>query len=730
MIPNRSNSDSRQPDAIKIGQMDARQINPDDAVSHAKDQTLVANTGHDLQTYLDLAGVIFVEIGHDQLVKRINKKGCEILGYPEQHIIGKNWFDCFLPKYRKEHTLSIFSQLMDDGPQTDEAVQDVVVTHAGEERIIEWHNTVLKDDAGRNIGTLSSGQDITERKKYEDALQWELCVNSSMTRLSNALISTPDDLQHFAALVLETSLALTDSLHGYVSLIDSKTDSNWALSFTNIKEQTDGPQDRHLVFTKGPDDCYDDVWGHSINTRAAFRSNSPLLDLGVTKSPDGFIPLQCMVSVPVLLAGEVVGQITMINAPNGYRQRHVHALEQIGELYALAIQHQKSEEEKTVLFSRLQQAQKMESIGTLAGGIAHDFNNILFPIIGYTEMAIGDAPDDGPLHRYLEETLTAANRAKELVQQILTFSRQSHQDQMPLRVQPIIKEASKLLRSSLPATIDIQPTVDNDCGQVLADPSQIHQIIMNLATNAYHAMRDNGGVLSIRLNEIEIKEGDYHQFPDVNPGQFIELVVADTGHGIERAVIDRIYDPYFTTKKSGEGSGLGLSVVHGIVKNCNGYITVDSEPGRGSTFKVFLPKIAADEPAPKKACMKDLPTGREVVLLVDDEDQIVDLEKQILERLGYQVVTFTSSLDAFADFQKKPDAYDLVITDQTMPKMTGMELANKILKIRSDIPIILSTGFTEFTTEQKAKMEGISEFVMKPVVMADLARAIRRVLDQ
>ena len=728
MIPNRFNSNLSQVDPPQIRQVESSRVSADNSFSDGPNRQRNTQTGNDLQTYLDLAGVIFVEIGHDQQVKRINKRGCEILGYPEHLIIGKNWFDCFIPNDRKEKTLSHFLELISDGNQPNNTIEDVVFTEAGEERIIEWHNTVLKDDDGRILGTLSSGQDITERKKYEDALQWELCVNSSLARLSNALISTPDDLKNFAAMVLKAGLALTDSLHGYVSMIDSKTGHNQALSFTNIKDPSNAQQDHHLVFAKGSDDCYDDVWGHSINTQAAFRSNAPLLDLGKAQSPDGFIPLQCVVSIPVMLAGSVVGQLTMLNAPNGYRQRHVHALEQIGELYALAIQHQKSEEEKTVLFSRLQQAQKMESIGTLAGGIAHDFNNILFPIIGYTEMAIGDAPDDGPLLRYLEETLMAANRAKELVQQILTFSRQSHQDQMPLRVQSIIKEVSKLLRSSLPATIEIQLTGDNDCGQVLADPSQIHQIIMNLATNAYHAMRENGGVLSIKLCELEIKDGDYHQFPEVNPGLFVELTVSDTGHGMDRSVIDRIYDPYFTTKKSGEGSGLGLSVVHGIVKDCNGYIAVDSEPGRGSTFRVYLPKIAADEPVERKACIKDLPMGSETVLLVDDEDQIVNLEKQILERLGYQVVACTSSLDAFAAFQKSPKAFDLVITDQTMPKLTGMELANKILKIRPDTPIILSTGFTEISTEQKAKLEGISEFVRKPVVMADLARAIRKVL--
>ena len=392
--------------------------------------------------------------------------------------------------------------------------------------------------------------------------------------------------------------------------------------------------------------------------------------------------------------------------------------------------HKRAQEEKKKLEVQLQQAQKMQAIGTLAGGIAHDFNNILFPIIGYTEMAIDGVPEDGVTRSNLREVLKAANRAKGLVQQILTFSRQSEQERKPLKIQSIIKETLKLLRASLPSTIEITQNVDKECRPIMADPTQIHQVLMNLCTNAYHAMREKGGVLGVTLMEVDIDSGDLTSDLDPNPGPYLKLVVSDTGHGMERLVMERIFDPYFTTKGPAEGIGMGLAVVHGIVRNHGGYITVYSEPGKGTAFHVYLPRIESGAILSETVSTELAPKGKEHILIVDDEEQIVHMVRLLLESIGYHVTARTSSVEALEAFHTEPERFDLVITDQTMPNMTGTELAQKLMGIRSDIPIILFTGFSEVITEEKAKSIGIREYVMKPVVKTEIARTIRRVLDQ
>jgi len=381
------------------------------------------------------------------------------------------------------------------------------------------------------------------------------------------------------------------------------------------------------------------------------------------------------------------------------------------------------------LESQLRQSQKMEAIGTLASGIAHDFNNILFPIMGYAEMTVDDLPEHSRARKNLTEILKAITRAKDLVQQILTFSRQNEQELKPLKAQLVVKEALKLIRSSIPATIEIDQDIEKDCAPIMADPTKIHQVVMNLCTNAYHAMEEKGGRLNVRLKEVELTTEDVTGI-DIAPGPYLCLTVSDTGQGIDQFIINRIFDPYFTSKEKGKGTGLGLAVVHGIVKNCGGNIRLYSEPGRGSLFNVYLPVIkTVMYTSSEIASDKPLQTGHEHILLVDDEAQIVDMEKVMLERLGYDVTTRTSSTDALEALKASPDKFDLVITDMTMPNMTGDELAGECKAIRKDIPFILCTGFSEKISEERANVLGIMGFLMKPFVMRDLARTIREVLD-
>ena len=386
----------------------------------------------------------------------------------------------------------------------------------------------------------------------------------------------------------------------------------------------------------------------------------------------------------------------------------------------------KAEDEKKQLEAKLQQAQKMEAVGTLAGGIAHDFNNILSVVIGYTELGMEEALDNPGLKKKLGEVLKAGYRARDLVKQILAFSRQTDNKMETIRVKLIISEALKLLRASIPSTIEIRHHLMSD-SMVLGDPTQIHQILMNLCTNAQHAMSESGGILDVRLKDVTLDEAFSSKNPDTMPGRFVCLSVSDTGHGIPEEMIQRLYEPFFTTKGPDEGTGLGLSVVHGIVKSHGGAITVQSKPGAGSTFAVFLPVVEKPLQAQNEIRPK-VPMGNERVLFVDDEKSIMDLGRQVLTQLGYQVSAWTSSLEALECFKADPDGFDLVITDMTMPRMTGVKLAQELLHIRPDIPVILCTGYSQSISEDQALKVGIRAFIMKPISIEEIAGTIRQVL--
>ena len=378
---------------------------------------------------------------------------------------------------------------------------------------------------------------------------------------------------------------------------------------------------------------------------------------------------------------------------------------------------------------KLQQAQKMESIGTLAGGIAHDFNNILFPIIGMSELLLEDIPPGSPEHESIQEILTAGKRGSELVKQILAFSRQTGDQKLPMRMQQVLKEVLKLVRSTIPADIEITQNIQNHCGLVMASPTQIHQVAMNLITNAYHAVEPAGGKIHIQVREAEI-DRTASLSDGLPPGRYVVLTVADTGCGIAPEVIGKIFDPYFTTKPLGKGTGLGLGMVYGIVKEHQGEIRVTSEIGKGSTFDIYLPLIEKSYGTESSQTIEIHPTGHEHILLVDDETAIVRIQRQTLERLGYRVTEHTGSPDALKAFSVAPLLYDLVVTDLSMPMMTGEQLAGKLIAVRPDIPIILCTGFTERIDPEKAQALGIKSILMKPVVRSEMAGTIRRVLDE
>jgi PAS domain S-box-containing protein len=381
-----------------------------------------------------------------------------------------------------------------------------------------------------------------------------------------------------------------------------------------------------------------------------------------------------------------------------------------------------------LLEGQLRHAQKMEALGTMAGGIAHDFNNILGIIVGNTEMAMLQVAE-AKAYGNLVEVRRACLRARDVVREILSFSRHSDPVRKTVGLGRLIKDSMGLLRSSIPTNIEIRHHSRADGDSVLADPSQINQVLLNLCTNAAYAMREKGGVLEIFLSDHKEAPHPWDKNPGMKPGDYVRLSIRDTGPGIEPAIRDRIFDPYFTTKPVGEGSGLGLAVVHGIVTNHGGAIHVESRIGKGTLFHVFLPKTRG-EPQVRKVDRESIPAGTERILFIDDEKMIVHAFQSMLEKLGYRVTAKTNSLEALETFRSAPGEFDLIITDQTMPQMTGTALANAVRAKRVDIPIILCTGYTDLISESKARGIGIRAYMVKPITIKELARLIRQVLDQ
>ncbi|MCK4773612.1 MAG: PAS domain S-box protein, partial [Candidatus Krumholzibacteria bacterium] len=489
--------------------------------------------------YLDIVGTIMVALNKDGTVQLINRKGCEMLGYEEQEIIGKNWFENFLPEGIREEVGAAFKRILAGELDPLEYYENPVLMRSGEERLIAWHNTVIRDDDGELVGTLSSGGDITDKRRGEQVKQ-----------------ELEDQLRH---------------------------------------------------------------------------------------------------------------------------------------------------------------SQRMETIGTLAGGIAHDFNNILSPILGYVDMAMEDVAEDSSVYDYLEQVIKATRRAKELVEQILLFSKNADRDANPIHIHLIIREALKLVRASLPTTIEIQQNINTDAGIVVANAAQIHQVLVNLCANAAHAMRDSGGILRVSLEPVDVDEALAEEHTALQPGPYARLTVSDTGRGMDEETLSRVFEPFFTTKDVGEGTGLGLSVVHGIVTSHNGEITLDSVPGNGTTATVYFPHSENVLESDEEESLTDV-EGTEHVLFVDDETVILDLGRRMLERLGYRVTTASNGDEAVRIITANPAAFDIVVSDQTMPRKTGLILAEEIRWIRRDLPVILMTGFSDKITPEKLAELDVSSLVMKPLM--------------
>lgn len=602
----------------------------------------------------------------------LNDFGQRFFGYSEEELLGRNIVGTIVPEIDSTgYNLAAKVGDLCAHPERYVTTSNESMRQGGDRVWVSWTNRAISDAEGQLTELLCIGNDITERRHAEDA---RLGLVTAVEQATETII-------------------ITDS-EGVIQYVNPTFERVTGYS----RNEAIGRTPRLLKSGKHDKAFYRQMWdtlgrgqvwsGHFINR----HKSGSLYEEEATISP----------------VRNAQGQVVSY----------------------VAVKRDVTDEVKWEM--QLRQAQKMEAIGTLAGGIAHDFNNILTAIFGYAEMARYKTSEDSNVRRDLDQVLTACNRAKDLVRQILTFSRQGEQERRPVELRPIIKETLKLLRASLPSTIEINQDILLRSGEdrVLADPTQIHQVLMNLCSNAADAMLSSGGALEVTLDQQDVDEDQARHFPGLHPGRHVRICVKDTGHGMDPEIMEHIFEPFYTTKGLGKGTGMGLAVVHGIVRNHNGAITVSSEVGQGSVFAVLLPQLEHTVVQTPGMTAEPLPKGHETILLVDDEPALVSLGQQMLESLGYRVTTKTSSLGALELFRADPDRFDLVITDMTMPHLTGAGLTRELLAIRPNLPIILCTGFSELIDAEKARSLGVREYLMKPFVLRSMAESVRRALDE
>lgn len=651
-------------------------------------------------------GIIIVQ---DGVVKYANPRMAELNGSTVEGLIGSPITD-HISDMDMEKVTGMYRRRM-AGEKVPASYEAVLKRRDGSPAQAEMNAGVVAYE-GRSA-VLAIVRDITERKRVEQELK------DARDELEQRVIERTAQLQNQARLAHDERdrlRTLIESMKDGVWMTDA--DANTVFANAVAKEQVAevGLDPRNVY---GPE-----ALASMMSQVEVFTLDGRELGIGRLKG---------------LFKGEILHEleIGVRNRKTGatfYRRLSINPIvsREGGITGAVVLVHditaeKQAEEEKRQLEEQLRQAQKLEAMGTLAGGIAHDFNNMLAVILGNAEMALDDI---GSLHeptRNIEQIIAASKRARDLVKQILTFSRRTEQGKRPLRLAPLAKETMKLLRATLPTTIRIDFDIQTTSDTVLADPSQMQQVLMNLATNAAYAMRRSGGTLIVRLSDVLFREGEDKPDVHMSPGRYLKLTVQDTGPGMNEALREHIFEPFFTTKPAGQGTGMGLPVVYGIVKGHKGAITVESTPGKGSTFDVFLP-LAKGKVRQEQKEDRLTPRGSEKILLVDDEPQVVSTTSSMLRRLGYQVTTAETGPQALDIFLTDPRYFDLVITDETMPDITGTALTQKMLRLRADIPVILFTGHGETVSVEKARQAGVREFLMKPVARVEMAQAIRRVL--
>lgn len=640
-----------------------------------------------LQTTLKSIGDGVITTDHKGSVVFMNPLAERLTGWPEAEAIGKPMNTII--QLENEETGQVMedpvARILREKIVVELANHTLLVTRDGKKIPIAPSGAPIKDEKGQLMGVVLVFRDQTEERRAQNALKEKSHALGERVKELNcffnisSLTSTPD-------------ISLEDLIQGITDLIPP----SWQYpEITCARILLDGKEYKTANFKETKWKQYAEI---SVN-----NENIGSLEIFYLKE----------------MPEEDEGP---------FLKEERNLIDAVSKRLRDIIEKKQAEEEKKKLEIQLRQAQKLESIGNLAGGIAHDFNNILSSVIGFTELAIDDVEKGTKIEDYLQEVYSAGKRAKDLVRQILAFARQSEEETKPIRIDTIVKEVLHFIRSTIPTTIEIKQRILSN-SLIMGNPIQVHQILMNLCTNAAYAMEDRGGILDVSLKDLAIENAEQKNKLDLNHGSYIEIGVSDTGTGIPADIIASVFEPYFTTKRPGEGTGMGLAMVHGIVESYGGRIMVDSTLGKGTVFRVYLPITRKR----KDDCgyeQRALPTGMERILLVDDEAPIAKMGSQILERLGYLVTTRTSSVEAIELFRSKSNDFDLIITDMTMPNMTGDELAVELMDIRPDIPVILCSGYSKKISDNMAEEIGIKAFVYKPIVKSDLAKIVRKVLDE
>lgn len=698
----------------------------DNAARKAAEEEVRREREHALVTLRSIGdGVIATDTGG--MVTRMNAVAEQLTGWFQAEALGRKLDEVFdiVDAGTGEKLVNPVAKVLETGKIVGLGNHTVLIARDGREYQVADSAAPILGQDGARLGVVLVFRDVTEEYALQAQLAHELTVKQALADLAEQLVGSGQSRTVIARTILAAARELTASPHGYVGTIDAKTGHLICHAFTEMMPH----HGQELEFLPGADGRYPGLWGQALNQRQGFYTNAPSAHPAAAGCPEGHVAVARFLAVPVLLADRLVGVIAVANAGRDYTEQDLDLLNRVAVPCAQAIKGVRAREERERLMAALRQSQKMEAIGTLAGGIAHDFNNMLTPILGYTDLVLARLPPGDTLRNELIEVKKSALRAKDLVRRILAFSRQKGQELVCLPLQPVLEECLKMLRSTLPATIVFREDIATDCGQVMADPIQIQQVLINLCTNASHAMEGSGGTLEITLREIGLNQGDAIASKGFRPGKYLCLVVSDTGCGMDKATLERIFEPYFTTKEQGKGTGIGLALVHGIVKGHGGYLSVYSEPGQGTSFSLYFPVCCDAEGQSPKIMDARIPHGSERILLVDDEEDVLKMLTEMSEHLGYRVMAVSDSTEAYALFCSTPEEFDLVVTDQTMPGLTGTVLAQKILALKPEMPIIICTGFSETLTDGKARELGLAGYIMKPVVMGDFARVVRRALE-
>jgi len=627
------------------------------------------------QNYLDVAAVMIIALNKKGEITLINRKGCEILGYEEEEVIGKQWFDNFIPESIRKISLKGFKKIINGKYNISEYIENPLITKTGEERIIAWHNVLLKDTDGNIIGTLSSGEDITESKKAEQALKDSEEMYRTLVEQSNDTIYLLSEDEgrfifinpRFSELLGVSFEEATSPGFSYMNLVSPKSA---ALIKERLKLRKNG---------KNPTDRYEFT--------------------ALTK--DG---------------REIEFEASIARIPYRGKQLVQGVLRDITE--------------RKLLEAQLRQAQKMESIGCLAGGVAHDFNNLLAIITGHTELGLVTMDKKDPLYNNLIEIQKASDRAAELTRQLLAFSREQALRPRVVDLNSILEDSEQLLRRTIGENIELITITSPDLQKVEVDPIQFEQTIINLAVNARDAM-PTGGKLVIRTKNIALDKDYVKSKPELSPGDYIQIAVADTGMGIETDDIPRIFDPFFTTKEMGKGTGLGLSMVYGFVKQSGGYIDVESSLGSGTAFKIYLPaaKGQAKERRKRKETGSGLPKGEEKIMVVEDDSAVREMAVQVLKWLGYDILEANTGEEALSLCRKLRSPVDLVISDIVMPNMSGVEFSSQLKELWPGIKMLFMSGYSPATIMDKIDETSETSYIQKPFRLKNLAFKVREILD-